>query len=84
LNCKTNGFTVSKTVSRGRHGYGNEYKLKISPEMVGPAVNQKWWEDNLEYKKKQDEIRKRIEAMKSLGGPFGKRYSRMFSGYGNL
>jgi len=52
--------------------------------MVGPAVNQKWWEDNLEYKKKQDEIRKRIEAMKSLGGPFGKRYSRMFSGYGNL
>jgi len=76
------GLLASRTISRGRYGYGNEYKLKISPEMVGPAVNQKWWDDNLEYKKKQESLRERIETMKSLGSPFSKRYSRLFGKYG--
>jgi len=38
------GVVTSRTLSRGRHGYGTEYKLRISPDMVGPSINKEWWE----------------------------------------
>jgi cell division control protein 6 len=43
---KNSGLVESRTLSKGRGGYGTEYKLKLSPEMVGPFVGKKWW-DNL-------------------------------------
>lgn len=38
------GLVVSNTSSKGRHGYGTQYKLVISPEMVGNTIDEKWWE----------------------------------------
>jgi cell division control protein 6 len=29
------GLVVSHTSSKGRHGYGTQYKLVVSPEIVG-------------------------------------------------
>lgn len=37
------GLVISQTSSKGRHGYGTQYKLVISPEMVGKAISEKWW-----------------------------------------
>jgi len=50
---KNSGLVESRTLSKGRGGYGTEYKLKLSPEMVGPFVDKKWWDsivlDKIEY-----------------------------------
>lgn len=47
---KNSGLIVSRTISKGRYGYGKEYKLKLSPEMVGPIVSEEWWQ-RMELKK---------------------------------
>ena len=48
---KNSGLVESRTISKGRGGYGTEYKLKISPDMVGPQVNEKWWNELVSNKK---------------------------------
>ncbi len=50
------GLVVSRTISRGRHGYGNEYKLKLSPSLIGPLVSEEWWNSVIEKKKQLDEL----------------------------
>jgi cell division control protein 6 len=37
------GLVISQTSSHGRHGYGTQYKLVVSPEMVGMAAFPEWW-----------------------------------------
>ncbi len=37
------GLVISQTSSKGRHGYGSQYKIIVSPEMVGRAVSEEWW-----------------------------------------
>jgi len=53
---ENSGLVASRTLSRGRHGYGTEYKLKLSPDMVGPFISSssKWWESVVEEKKKDE------------------------------
>ena len=36
------GLVISQTSSHRRHGYGTQYKLVVSPEMVGKAVSSEW------------------------------------------
>ena len=62
---KNSGLVVSRTISKGRYGYGAEYKLKISPDMVGPQVDEKWWSGIVENKKEQDEIDDLMKNIKS-------------------
>ena len=38
------GLVQSQTSSKGRHGYGTQYKLVMPPEMVGNAVSKEWWQ----------------------------------------
>jgi len=52
--------------------------------ILGSTVNQKWWENNLKYKKNQESLKARIEDMRSLGSTFAKRYSDILSKYRNL
>ena len=80
------GLLISNTISRGRNGYGNEYKLKIPPEMVGPLVAGEWWEGEIKTKMKQEEnktFEKAIEEqykkadmhnMYLLGKSFGMKF----------
>ena len=51
---ENSGLVDSKTISKGRHGYGNEYKLKLSPKLVGPYVDEKWWKSIMEQKTIRD------------------------------
>jgi cell division control protein 6 len=48
------GLAVSQTSSRGRHGYGTQYKLTISPEMVGITASPEWWKTLVKRKLEHD------------------------------
>ena len=42
---KESGLAVSTTGSRGRHGYGTQYKLLVEPEHAGTACfGRDWWQ----------------------------------------
>jgi len=47
---ENSGLVVSQTSSKGRHGYGTQYKLVVSPEMVGPLIGKEWWDDIVKTK----------------------------------
>jgi len=51
-------------LSRGRHGYGTEYKLKVSPYMIGPFVGKKWWESVDDRK----QLREQLDNLKNVFG----------------
>ena len=67
------GLVTSRTISRGRGGYGTEYKLKFSPDMVGPLVDKKWWEDAVENKKHSEKM---DNMMKVFEKPWGSQSRR--------
>lgn len=54
IEIENSGLVVSRTLSRGRHGYGTEYRLVMSPELVGPKIDKKWWSSIVESKRLQD------------------------------
>ena len=74
------GLVVSQTSSKGRHGYGTQYKLTVSPETVGNICFPDWWKSLVQKKKEHErqQIDQRIDKKrrKSL---FGGR-EEMFGG----
>ncbi|MBS3926371.1 MAG: AAA family ATPase [Nitrosarchaeum sp.] len=76
---ENSGLVVSRAYSRGRHGYGKEYKLKISPELVGPSIGKEWFDGVIRDKEIQDELE---DLKKSLGPKRANmiaRYAKMMS-----
>jgi len=47
------GLLESITKSKGRKGYGSEFKLCVLPETIGNICAKKWWNENVVKKKKQ-------------------------------
>ncbi len=45
------GLVVSHTSSKGRHGYGTQYKLAVAPAVVGKTCFPDWWKGTEEKKK---------------------------------
>lgn len=45
------GLLESHTRSKGQKGYSSEFKLVVMPEIVGKAINEKWWNENVVKKK---------------------------------
>lgn len=76
------GIAVSKTESRGRHGYGSQFKLSVDPDLIGNSCFPDWWPSVVESKKKKDDAIRRMKALKSLS--FGRRRSRFGNLYGDL
>jgi cell division control protein 6 len=70
------GLVTSSTHSRGRHGYGKQYKLEFSPELIGPAMSQKWWEAQITLKKQME----KSESDKSFTLNMAKALKSMASG----
>lgn len=62
------GLATSQTLSKGRHGYGTQYKLTVSPDVVGKTCFPDWWKTVVKKKESDDEI---LEGMK-MGGPLSK------------
>jgi cell division control protein 6 len=60
------GLAVSQTSSKGRHGYGTQYRLTVSPEIIGHAVSKEWWDGVVAGKKAADglqELEKSFQRM---------------------
>jgi cell division control protein 6 len=45
------GIARSNTMSKGRHGYGTEFKLTVPPEIVGKSCSTEWWDAVVSHKK---------------------------------
>lgn len=67
------GLVTSRTLSRGRYGYGTEYKLKLSPEMVGPVIGKEWWENLIKMKENQEKMKELEKSIKDLSSSRGRR-----------
>jgi len=59
------GLVVSQTSSRGRHGYGTQHKLKVSPEMAGLAISETWWKGLVKSTINNKEIDSLLEDMQN-------------------
>ena len=44
------GLVISHTSSKGRHGYGTQYKLVVPPEAIGKVCFPEWWNDLVQRK----------------------------------
>jgi len=62
---ENSGLVISRTISRGRKGYGNEFKLKLSPNMVGSYVSDEWWKSVVRRKATEDQIERSRAAFGS-------------------
>lgn len=71
------GIATSQTGSKGRHGYGTQYKLLISPEMIGKACFDEWWKSVVKQKIEHEAAERRREIWEPLG-------KRGHSGFGAL
>lgn len=56
IELENTGLVISRTISRGRHGYGTEYRLKVSPDIVAPIINSKWWDELVKNKLEKEAI----------------------------
>jgi cell division control protein 6 len=73
------GLVISHTSSKGRHGYGTQYKLVVPPETIGKVCFPDWWSDLVQRKIQHD------KSASSIFNP--KNYSTLFnekSGAGSL
>jgi archaeal cell division control protein 6 len=76
---ENSGLVESRTISRGRYGYGNEYKLRTSPDLIGPMISEEWWKGQVKLKTAMDateDLEKQIQA-RSKNNPFGNVYKNI-------
>jgi cell division control protein 6 len=73
-------LVISHTSSKGRHGYGTQYKLVVPPDAIGKVCFPDWWTDLVQRKMRHD------NSESSIFNP--KNYSALFnnkkSGVGSL
>jgi cell division control protein 6 len=48
------GLVTSHTSSKGRHGYGTQYKLVVPPDVIGKVCFPDWWSDLTQRKIQHD------------------------------
>ena len=65
------GLVISHTSSKGRHGYGTQYKLVVPPDAIGKVCFPDWWSDLVQRKIQHD------KSASSIFNP--KNYSTLFS-----
>jgi cell division control protein 6 len=63
------GLVISHTSSKGRHGYGTQYKLVVPPEAIGKVCFPDWW-SGVEQRKMQHD--------KNASSMFNPRYHSAF------
>ena len=72
------GIAISQTISKGRHGYGSQFKITADPEIIGTSCFADWWASVVKTKISHDARKKRQDLLS-----FGKRRSGL-SHWSNL
>jgi hypothetical protein len=67
---------TSHTSSKGRHGYGTQYKLVVPPEAVGKVCFPNWWSDMVQRKIQHDKSASSIFNPKNYSALFNNKYGR--------
>src|SRR5215212_2911609 len=65
------GLVTSHTSSKGRYGYGTQFKLVVPPEVIGKVCFPDWWSDLVQRKIQHD------KSLSSISNP--KNYSTLFN-----
>ncbi len=73
------GIAVSQTISKGRHGYGSQFKLTVDPDIIGNSCFPDWWPNVIKTKISQDTLKKTQDVWSFRG-----RKSRLGNLYKNL
>jgi archaeal cell division control protein 6 len=76
------GLVISHTSSKGRHGYGTEYKLIVPPELIGNICFPDSW-TKLEQRKREHDAKQNLDnafTSDQRGGSRRKNSSTLFSG----
>jgi cell division control protein 6 len=73
------GLVISHTSSKGRHGYGTQYKLVVPPEAIGKVCFPDWWSNLVQRKIQHDKNESSILNPKNYSTLFNKK-----SGAGSL
>lgn len=63
---ENSGVLTSHTHSRGRHGYGKQYKLVFSPDLIGPAIDAQWWDGLVAMKTQMKESDQKDKERKDM------------------
>ena len=63
------GLVISHTSSKGRHGYGTQYKLVVPPEAIGKVCFPDWWGDLVQKKIQHDRSASSIFNSKNYHSP---------------
>jgi archaeal cell division control protein 6 len=73
------GLVTSNTRSKGRHGYGTQYKLVVPPELVGKVASiAGWWDEMVVRKKIEHDSSERFRNL-----PSSKNFPTLFGGNSN-
>src|ERR671912_241612 len=67
------GLVISYTSSKGRHGYGTQYKLVVPPEAIGKVCFPDWWSNLVQRKIQHDKIASSIFNSKNYSTLFNKK-----------
>jgi len=70
------GIAVSQTISKGRHGYGSQFKLTVDPELIGNTCFSDWWSNLVKVKTSHNASKKSQDLLS-----FGKRTSGLSNWY---
>jgi len=62
------GIAVSQTISKGRHGYGSQFKLTVDPELIGNTCFSDLWSSLVKIKTSHESSQKSQDFLS-----FGKR-----------
>ena len=73
------GLVISHTSSKGRHGYGTQYKLVVPPEAIGKVCFPDWWSGLVQRKIQHDNSDSSIFNPKNFPTLYNKK-----SGAGSL
>jgi archaeal cell division control protein 6 len=69
------GLVISHSSSKGRHGYGTQYKLVVPPEAIGNVCFPDWWSDLVQTKIQHDKELSIRSNLRNFSTPFDKKGS---------
>jgi cell division control protein 6 len=67
------GLVISHTSSKGRHGYGTQYKLVVPPEAIGKVCFPDWWAGLVQRKVHHDNSASSIFNLNNYPTLFNKK-----------
>jgi archaeal cell division control protein 6 len=70
------GLVTSHTSSKGRKGYGTQYKLVVPPEAIGKVCFPDWWSELVQRKIQHDKNISSIFNPRNYSALFNNKYGR--------